>query len=1002
MTVALTTKGKAKTATPKPQAAKSKPAKNQTFGDLWSGAASFDHHTFTAQPIIQPKLKIGDPNDKYEQEADRVADEVMRMPDSEVIGATGAQPPMGNGTPAIQRMCSDCAQEEETLQRKPNQATFEPPKISSLSNVYSPQSLGSNSETRLQRQEMEEEEEPLQMKQESSTTPTVTPGIEAGIQSLEGGGQPLSQSEQAFFEPRFGHDFSQVRVHTGPQANVAAKTLQAKAFATGNHIVLGAGQYSPATTQGRKLLAHELTHTIQQSTESTLLMRQTDEFNSGEMHEEDDDFESDFDDAEDGLDPDIDIDEQKPLYTGRKVGEWGHAWKNDLIAKKQIKKPRVDSTEALAIAIEAGPAVVLKEHGGYSVYSLEVGTSIWGFTNANTQFPGQDQAGFVQANVKEGLAGVVAFTTEDKGWMTPWKPLGAQELDHSLWYRHYGLPEDGLTAAGQNMVAFLTGFANGWSMDYEEFLERLGDAALLNTVFPPIFTAGALHGLLNEAMDLLQLLNPKFWEMAIESAKTVLWSLRDPEGEELAYQIGQGVAMSMSNSIDKKVKEGVVAFTYEFGKIVGPILVEIVLALMGVNIGLLTILQKSGAILSAAGDFTGLTTKLRKISGVTKSSPDLLSGKGKITDKDTPGNESINIPDAGHAGHAAPLTQEEWRFLRSTQGDPPISADDAARELGIVLRSQKGPNTDTLNFPDYKYEVNLGNGHSWRQKQRNGEWIWCRFSVTARHCTPEGKSPKAVDPKIDVSDVVNELFEDVKLKLDEKGYTIIERAGATPIISRLKKKIKGAPRLYLEKDANGKMRVRDGVKKVDLRTEYLGGTMKRDTKEYGEFLDNWRSKGRIRIVDDEVVFIDTITQKDGSLRSRLVGQDVWFSEVDMDLGHIMDAVEWWNKFGKYLGKRSEQAREFMKDPNNYQPELFSINREMGSRKIDAPEMGASSVGGYDRPQQDILPEPSHLKELIQKYGYPRSEKKPLGEIDETPLTSIDNQNLLRRSEMQNV
>jgi hypothetical protein len=81
---------------------------------------------------------------------------------------------------------------------------------------------------------------------------------------MKGHGQPLSKNLRAFFEPRFGHDFSDVRVHTGKPAAIAAKSINAKAFTTGKDVVFGHNQYSPGTTNGRRLLAHELSHVIQQ------------------------------------------------------------------------------------------------------------------------------------------------------------------------------------------------------------------------------------------------------------------------------------------------------------------------------------------------------------------------------------------------------------------------------------------------------------------------------------------------------------------------------------------------------------------------------------------------------------------------------------------------------------------------------------------------------------------------------------------------------------------
>src|SRR5262245_8886006 len=81
---------------------------------------------------------------------------------------------------------------------------------------------------------------------------------------LSSPGQPLDAGARWFMESRFGHDFSHVRVHTGPRADLAVRAVQARAFAVDRHLVFGAGHYDPQSTEGRRLLAHELTHVIQQ------------------------------------------------------------------------------------------------------------------------------------------------------------------------------------------------------------------------------------------------------------------------------------------------------------------------------------------------------------------------------------------------------------------------------------------------------------------------------------------------------------------------------------------------------------------------------------------------------------------------------------------------------------------------------------------------------------------------------------------------------------------
>jgi hypothetical protein len=180
--------------------------------------------------FIQAKLTIGQPGDIYEQEADRVADQVMRMPDPSTAGRKGDS--KYSEVPSIQRMCTDC---EEELHRQPME---------------------------------EEEEEILQTKEVGGETPGISQDVESQINSVRGGGQPLPESVRAFFEPRFGQDFGEVRVHTDNKADMLSRSVNALAFTVGKDVVFGAGQYSMGSIEGKRLLAHELTHVIQQRPKS--------------------------------------------------------------------------------------------------------------------------------------------------------------------------------------------------------------------------------------------------------------------------------------------------------------------------------------------------------------------------------------------------------------------------------------------------------------------------------------------------------------------------------------------------------------------------------------------------------------------------------------------------------------------------------------------------------------------------------------------------------------
>jgi hypothetical protein len=180
-----------------------------------------------SRTAIQRKLVVNEPGDQYEQEADRVAEQVMRMPEPGV-----PQPRTSlHAVSVVQRKCAQC-EEEEKLQRKCAKC---------------------------------EEEEKLQRKEAG----TVAQGMTAPPivrEALNSSGQPLEAATRAYMEPRFQYDFSQVRIHKDAKAVESARAVRALAYTVGPNIVFGTGQYAPGSTTGRQLIAHELTHVIQQAT----------------------------------------------------------------------------------------------------------------------------------------------------------------------------------------------------------------------------------------------------------------------------------------------------------------------------------------------------------------------------------------------------------------------------------------------------------------------------------------------------------------------------------------------------------------------------------------------------------------------------------------------------------------------------------------------------------------------------------------------------------------
>ncbi len=213
-----------------------------------------NYSNVSGPPQVQTKLKIGKPGDKYEQEADQIAEQVMRMPEPRGYSSadgSSLKNSANSGSSTIQHVCAPCSAEYKAA--KDEGRSVEPanfcPKCQTQENGF------------------------IQAKITGDVTPEATPKISAGIQSLQGGGQPLSKSERSFFEPRFGADFSDVRIHNDIRSAGVAQSVGARAFTLGKDIVFGAGEYSSNGLAGRKLLAHELTHTIQQAGKRDLIQR---------------------------------------------------------------------------------------------------------------------------------------------------------------------------------------------------------------------------------------------------------------------------------------------------------------------------------------------------------------------------------------------------------------------------------------------------------------------------------------------------------------------------------------------------------------------------------------------------------------------------------------------------------------------------------------------------------------------------------------------------------
>jgi hypothetical protein len=178
-----------------------------------------------AEPAaVQTKLTVGEPNDNYEKEADATADKVVQR--------------LSAGDDKVQRKCADCEANDKANEKLQTKPIFD--------------------------SKADPMDEPVRRKEASSATPAVTPSVESGLRSSKGGGSQLPASTRKQMESGIGADFSGVRIHNDGNARQMSKDLNAQAFTHGKDIYFNSGKYDPSASGGQHLLAHELTHVVQQ------------------------------------------------------------------------------------------------------------------------------------------------------------------------------------------------------------------------------------------------------------------------------------------------------------------------------------------------------------------------------------------------------------------------------------------------------------------------------------------------------------------------------------------------------------------------------------------------------------------------------------------------------------------------------------------------------------------------------------------------------------------
>lgn len=239
----------------KPGKAQQQQSAGQSFFGKERGKDAFfgEPDTATSPFFVQRKLTIGKPNDQYEQQADQVADKVVQRMSQPSVEAKASPAvvstvPSGNVPAAAARTESLQAKEKEAIEEEPageeklrRKPIFESMADPPPDDIQKKDNNGSAQESKAEGN-----------------------GLEQRLQQTKGSGSPLPSDTRTAMESSIGADFSSVRVHTGREAAEMSNELNAQAFTHGNDIYFNDNKFDATSSTGRHLLAHELTHTVQQ------------------------------------------------------------------------------------------------------------------------------------------------------------------------------------------------------------------------------------------------------------------------------------------------------------------------------------------------------------------------------------------------------------------------------------------------------------------------------------------------------------------------------------------------------------------------------------------------------------------------------------------------------------------------------------------------------------------------------------------------------------------
>ncbi|MEM9219971.1 MAG: DUF4157 domain-containing protein [Cyanobacteria bacterium P01_F01_bin.150] len=879
-------------------------------------------------PLLQPKLKIGAPNDKYEREADRIAEQVMRMPD-------------GNNPTPIHPISSIFSQPEGDFSQ---QEKFDSQRANLPSIQRKPISLN-----------------------KKAVNLNASPIVHRAVNLP---GRPLEPNDRRFFERGFGQDFSQVRIHTGDLASASASFLHAQAYTVGQDIVFGASNYAPNTTKCRQLLSHELVHVMQQSSAQVPIIQRQKIVTSAATAEGQIVTESD---------PSAGV--IRVYYLSPSNQQHGLA--------EVHPPPGVPLDPKFIDIIDTGqdangvPVVKVKVRKSWQgAVNKETKTSVSEISSPSKQDLYDQQIEKIRSLYKEYLSDYdfqidrydTIITSEEEADYTAdyasEKELLSLEKDPEFqeWVkrRRKQIYDDLIK---QQNLAYLESLGGpGIGITPEEARRIVGEQFVRNDLGIPQYDDNGIHiGYMKEVYDEkilegavstitreyydltgervhqddpISVLTPEanFFQDAIRSIPLISNFIHGREAE-------LGISLRLENfgeklSTAERIDSGIAAVPF------GDDLREVMEVASNVSLsggkdlerlweGRSRVLSSRerlakriqlGASLLTAG--IGRFAKIRpKFRSKFRYKSDLSSGhkllKKKTRDVDF-GQSTTRLTPRSEVGLSSSLdaqrnrsgfrtkqssdsrTQFLDKAVHDHQHDHKTRVGEHSKNNNSNLKKPQEITSDSPYFNEYDAEIHGTDGHTYRRKKDGSGW--CQFSPDPpQKCNISDKKLKKdylepdYDPEIETA-ISREL------RNRERGK-LAQHDALSDIKSDLRRH---GEDVYLPKH------LREGVQ--PRRDLYMGPTP-RKRSPIGEYvISKMRKEG-------------LITGKKPNEMVRVKGPDGvkrWYPIADTDMGHIEPAVRYWNKIGKYLGPRHKKVLEWMKKRDNYILQHKSVNRKEGA------------------------------------------------------------------------